>query len=110
MSRFHETMDNFGNAIELPEGFKDAISSAYDEDFSISHAKVSDLESQLNEKDNNINQLNTDYSAQISSLKSANYDLLRAVPKDAQVVNANDNDRSNQQDHDITIADLFVKK
>ena len=110
MGRFHDTMDNFGNAIELPDGFKDAIFGAYDEDFSSSGAKVSDLENQLIEKDTAITQLNTDYGAQISSLKSANYDLLRAVPKDANSSSADNNDRTNEPDHDITIADLFVKK
>jgi len=67
------------------------------------------LESQLVEKDNAITQLNTDFGKQISSLKAANYDLLRAIPKDANT-NKPDDSEDNLSDHAITIADLFSKK
>jgi hypothetical protein len=108
MGKFHDAMNDFGQAGNLPEGFADAMSSAYDEDFSSANAKVSDLETQLTAKDGTINQLNTDFSAQVSSLKSANYDLLRAVPKDAGVDKSEKD--TNLSDHAITIADLFGKK
>ena len=109
MSKFHDAMNDFSTAADLPDDFKSAISSAYDDDFSSYEAKVAQLETQLALKDDTINQIKTDSSAQISSLKSANYDLLRAVPKDAKV-NVSDNSDDNLSDHEITIDDLFSKK
>ena len=108
MGKFQDAMNDFGQSIDLPDEFKNAITTAYDEDFSSFDAKVTGLETQLTEKDSAITQLNTDYKQQISSLKAANYDLLRAVPKDAKAGKPNDGD--DLPDHDnITIADLFSK-
>lgn len=109
MAKFHDAMNDFGSSVDLPDEFKSAINSAYDDDFSSYEAKVFDLENQLTEKDNVISQSKTDYDNQISSLKSANYDLLRAVPKDARV-DKQDNKEDDLSDHDITIDDLFSKK
>lgn len=109
MAKFHDAMNDFGNFVDLPDEFKSVINNAYDEDFSSYEAKVSELENQLAERDNVIAQTKSDYDNQISSLKSANYDLLRAVPKDAQV-NKQDDVDADLSDHDITIADLFSKK
>ena len=99
-------MNDFSTSVELPDEFKSAITGAYDDDFSSYEAKVSGLESQLVEKDNSLSQLKSDYDNQISSLKSANYDLLRAVPKDVKAVESDDKD-DNLSDHDVTIDDLF---
>ena len=109
MGKFQDAMNDFGQSVDLPDDFKSAIINAYDEDFSSFDAKVSGLESQLVEKDNAITQLNTDFGKQISSLKAANYDLLRAVPRDAKATESN-NSEDNLSDHAITIADLFSKK
>jgi hypothetical protein len=109
MGKFQDAMNNFGQTVDLPEEFKSAITSAYEDDFSSYDAKVNDLESKLANKDETINQLNTDYSAQINSLKSANYDLLRAVPKDAQT-NGSDKNEDDDLSDQITIADLFGSK
>jgi hypothetical protein len=108
MGKFHDAMNDFGQTNELPDGFSELMNAAYDEDFSSADAKVSGLEKELITKDKTITQINTDYGAQISSLKSANYDLLRAVPKDAKA-SVSDKD-SNMSDHSISIADLFGKK
>lgn len=102
-------MNDFGQTVDLPDEFKTAIVSAYDEDFSSYDAKVTGLESQLVEKDEKINQLDTGYKKQISSLKAANYDLLRAVPKDAKTSKSDDSE-DNLSDQPITIASLFTKK
>lgn len=103
-------MNDFGQTVELPDEFKTAIVNAYDEDFSSYDAKVTGLETQLTEKEKVINQTKADYDKQISSLKAANYDLLRAVPKDANANKQDDKD-DNLSGHDnITIADLFSKK
>jgi hypothetical protein len=102
-------MNDFGQTVDLPDDFKSALINAYDEDFSSYDAKVSGLENQLVEKDNAIKQTITDYDKQISSLKAVNYDLMRAVPKDAKSSKSDDGE-DNLPDHDITIADLFTKK
>ena len=102
-------MNDFGQTVDLPDEFRTAIVSAYDDDFSSYEAKVMGLETQLVEKDNTIKQTETAYEKQISSLKAANYDLLRAVPKDAKATKSDDSE-DNLQGHDITIADLFSKK
>jgi hypothetical protein len=109
MGKFQDAMNDFGQSNILPEGFADAMNSAYDEDFSSANAKVLDLEGQLVTNNGAITQLKTDFGAQISSLKSANYDLLRAVPKDANAA-VKDRDSANESGHGITIADLFGKK
>lgn len=108
MGKFQDAMNDFGQTNELPEGFADLINTAYSDDFSSADAKVTGLETELVKRDKTITQLNTDFGAQISSLKSANYDLLRAVPKDAKAIGS-DKD-TNMSDHSITIADLFGKK
>jgi hypothetical protein len=108
MGKFHDAMNDFGQSNELPDGFAELMNTAYDEDFSSADAKVTGLETELGKRDKTITQINTDFGAQISSLKSANYDLLRAVPKDAKA-SVSDKE-SNMSDHSITIADLFGKK
>ena len=109
MSKFEDAMNSFNGSDDLSDSIREAFNTAYSEDFSSYEAKVSGMESQLADKDVAMNQQNTDYSAQISSLKSANYDLLRAVPKDAKV-SSSDNREDDLSDGNITIADLFGKK
>lgn len=109
MSKFQDAMNDFSNTPDLPEGLLSTLTNAYTEDFSSYEAKVSGMENELASKDDAMTQQNTDYSAQISSLKSANYDLLRAVPKDAKA-SSSDNREDDLSDRGITIADLFGKK
>lgn len=101
MGKFHDVIEN---AAELPEEVKEALTAAYEEDYSIVDAKVDDLSSKLAAKDGEI----TEKHNEIKSLKSANYDLLRAVPSNAVVGRDDNDDDSNNQE--ITIADLFGPK
>ena len=109
MGKFHDTLDEFGNTVELPDDFRSAIAAAYDEDFQGANAKVDQLTGDLTQKDSTINDLKTGYESEISSLKSANYDLLRAVPRDANVESRGDNNDTDNHgsDADILIDDLF---
>ena len=109
MSKFEDAMNSFSDSDNLSDDIRTAFNTAYSEDFSSYEAKVSGMETQLADKDVAMTQLNTDYSAQISSLKSANYDLLRAVPKDTKV-SSSDNSDDDLSGSNITIADLFGKK
>lgn len=106
MSKFEDAMNNFSSSDNFSEDIRDAFNTAYSEDFSSYEAKVFGMESQLADKDTAMTQQTTDYSAQISSLKSANYDLLRAVPKDAKV-SGSDNSDDDLSGGNITIDDLF---
>jgi len=101
MGKFHDILNG---AAELPEEVKELLSTAYNEDQSIFDAKIDDLSGALVAKDDEI----TSKVNEIKSLKSANYDLLRAVPSDA-VVGEDDND-DDSKSHNITIADLFGSK
>lgn len=112
MGKFHDALNQFGQALELPDEFKSAISSAYDDDFSGADAQLQTLNQSLIEKDSSIEQMRQDYDSKLSALKSANWDLLRAGPGAA----TNDSSNTNIQDDieedrsAITISDLFGTK
>lgn len=109
MGKFHETLDQFGNALELPDDLRSALSSAYEDDFSTANAKVDGLVSSITEKDTLVEQMRVERDNAISAAKAANYDLLRAgLSSGATVDNSNNaNNDDEQNSSNITINDLF---
>lgn len=98
MGLFHDhlaTLDGV-EGVNLPEGFIEGLTTAYDDDLSIPGAKVAAVEGEL-----------ADALAQIAALKVANYDLLMAITSE-------DNDNENEgtdndgDDDTPTVDDLFT--
>ena len=111
MGKFKEVFDTFGDALELPDNFRSAVQSAYDEDFSSANAKVEELETAISEKDSATEKMRTDYEGQLSAAKAANYDLLRSLPNDnGDNVSDKNQNQSNNDDSPITIDSLFSKR
>lgn len=75
MGLFHDVIGGVNPDDGFPDDFIDKLSSAYDEDFSGSTAKVQQLTDTLAEKENAI----SDMSNQLNTSKAANYDLLMAT-------------------------------
>lgn len=109
MGKFHEVFDTFGNALELPDNFRSALQSAYDQDFSGANAKVEELESAISEKDSATESMRTDYEGQLSAAKAANYDLLRSLSNEP-VIPVSDKNPRIDNDSPITVDDLFTKR
>lgn len=96
--------DDYLNAVDLGSGIPDTfindLKAAYQDDLSIHNAKVETLEG---EKANLLTQL-TEKDAEITSVKSKNFDLLMAIPND----NSNDAENQTQTQTDVeSIDDLF---
>ena len=107
MGKFHDALNQFGQALELPDEFKSAISSAYDDDFSGADSKVTSLETAISEKDAAIEQMRQDYDSQLSAAKAANWDLLRAGNQSAQEDASKPDDRPSVDPSNVSINDLF---
>ena len=118
MGNFHDALDRFGTALELPDEFKSALTSAYDEDISGADAKVSGLESSITEKDSTIEKMQQEFDSRLKAAKAANWDLLRngnpggGSSEPAENINNNNNVDEDEDDFNphITIKDLFRKR
>lgn len=108
MAKFHDLFDSLGVqedgvSLAYPDTFRDDLTAAYDEDFSVPSAKIQVLESE-----------NAELKAQIAGLKAHNYDLLMSGPAepsdDDPVDDATTPDGDNPDDGDDKGVDgLFSK-
>lgn len=91
-----------GMTLAYPDNFIDDIRGAYDEDFSISAAKITALEAELAEA-----------NAQIAALKAHNYDLITQIPAVDSTDESgaeDDGDTDTDDDDDQGVDSLFDEK
>lgn len=100
VARFHDILNQYGDAENLPENLLPALMEAYDEDLSVPIAKVGELET-----------ARADLETTVSRLKSQNYDLLYkgagAGDTGSGSASGGGNHDDADEDTNVTIDDLF---
>lgn len=99
MGKFDDIIGSWEPDTELPDDWRDQLRGAYTEDFEGAIAKNNELSTQL---DN----VSSSSAAEISKLKSTNYDLLMQIPSNGNSTDTT-NIIDNDDDTDITVEDLF---
>jgi len=111
MAKFHDTLDQFGVAVALPDEFKAAILAAYDEDVAAVStnvdAKVTALTTQITDRDTKISDLEKKYTNETVTLKAALFDTLRAAPITGSATSTSGDNDSGENNEDVDIDDLF---
>lgn len=110
MGKFHDYFDSLDDSVQLPDGFKEEIVSAYDEDFAGANAKVDQISGELGNKDAEIANWQTKYNNDLNAAKAVNFDLMRQVPSNGNKSSIGELEDDPSGSSDITINDLFRSK
>lgn len=107
MGKFHDALENMGGSFELPDEFRTALTSAYDEDFSGAIAHTQGLENSLNERDATIEQMQNDHRIEINAVKADNWNMVVSGPPGSTPYSGNNEEDDDNDYSNTTIADLF---